>query len=511
VRNNIPHNWIEAKIGELFEMVGGGTPSTKTSEYWNGDTPWITSADILEDHRIAPRRTVSTRGIAESATNKVPVGTIIVATRVGLGKAAVAKASMSFSQDCQGLIVPGKHLDSNFLVYQIETITSEFIRQSQGTTIRGITKKALADLKLRIAPTQEQHRIVEAIESYLTRLDAAVALLERVQRNLKRYRASVLKAAVEGRLVPTEAEIAKKEGRTYEPASKLLAAMPPNSRVRRGVPESVEIRECLRSSVVPDGWALVSVADLLRRGVLLDVKDGNHGTNHPHKNDFSDKGLPFITASQMRDFEIDYEGAPKIAGDPLEKLKVGFAQADDVILSHKGTVGRVAVCTKPCVLTPQTTYYRPNQQILLSSYLAIHHASPIYQMQLAANKSQTTRDFVPIRKQYTLFVLVPPIEEQKRIVTVVESHLSRQRFMQKTIDEAARRILRLRQSILKWAFEGKLVEQDPNDEPASVLLERIKAERESMQPRKRRRTIRKKKNEPTKHDEQLDLLGGTDT
>jgi type I restriction enzyme S subunit len=73
-----------------------------------------------------------------------------------------------------------------------------------------------------LPPLPEQHRIVEAIESYFTRLDDAVATLERVRRNLKRYRASVLKAAVEGRLVPTEAELARAEGRDYEPASVLL-------------------------------------------------------------------------------------------------------------------------------------------------------------------------------------------------------------------------------------------------------------------------------------------------
>ena len=85
----------------------------------------------------------------------------------------------------------------------------------------GLTDASAAS-ELAGAATPEQHRIVEAIESYFTRLDDAVATLERVQRNLKRYRASVLKAAVEGRLVPTEAELARAEGRDYEPASVLL-------------------------------------------------------------------------------------------------------------------------------------------------------------------------------------------------------------------------------------------------------------------------------------------------
>ena len=110
-----------------------------------------------------------------------------------------------------------------------------------------------------------------------------------------------------------------------------------------------------------------------------------------------------------------------------------------------------------------------------------------------------------------LHVPFPPFAEQLRIVAKTEQALGITRVISVEIDRNVVRSQRLRQSILKWAFEGKLVEQDPEDEPASVLLERIKAERESMQPHKKRRTIRKKKDEPTGHDEQLDLLGGTDT
>ena len=105
----------------------------------------------------------------------------------------------------------------------------------------------------------------------------------------------------------------------------------------------------------------------------------------------------------------------------------------------------------------------------------------------------------------------PSVLEQSRIIDAVQAVTTALEKTSSTLQRCLAWSRSLRQSILKWAFEGKLVEKDPNDEPASVLLERIKAERESMQPRKRRRTIRKKKDEPPKHDEQLDLLGGTDT
>lgn len=97
-----------------------------------------------------------------------------------------------------------------------------FDQGKQTTNLASLNSFKLKALPVPVAPRSEQARIVEAIESYFTRLDDAVTTLERVHRNLKRYRASVLKAAVEGRLVPTEADLARTEGRDYEPASVLL-------------------------------------------------------------------------------------------------------------------------------------------------------------------------------------------------------------------------------------------------------------------------------------------------
>ncbi|MFN2398564.1 MAG: hypothetical protein ABR543_07970 [Gemmatimonadaceae bacterium] len=148
-----------------------------------------------------------------------------------------------------------------------------------------LTHGRFKKLPVVIAPLSEQHRIVEAIESYFTRLDDAVATLERVQRNLKRYRASVLKAAVEGRLVPTEAELAHTEGRDYEPASVLLERILAERRRRweeaelakmkaKGkVPKDDVWNAKYEESVAPDtsdlpelpeGWCWASLDGLLR-------------------------------------------------------------------------------------------------------------------------------------------------------------------------------------------------------------------------------------------------------
>jgi len=163
-----------------------------------------------------------------------------------------------------------------------------------------------------LPPLPEQHRIVAKIEEIFTEVDAGVELLKKLKAKLKRYRQAVLKAAVEGNLTKEWREA--NQGK-LEPASMLFDRIVQSTgsvRVRRDVPENVEKIEEIENLKIPSIWKTVSVAELLRKGGLLDIKDGNHGTNHPKSNEFSDQGLPFITAAQVENFRVDYENAPKL-------------------------------------------------------------------------------------------------------------------------------------------------------------------------------------------------------
>jgi type I restriction enzyme, S subunit len=211
--NDLPATWITSTVGEVFNIVGGGTPQTDVDEYWDGEIPWISSADIYGPRDIRPRRKITPRAIEESAANLVPANSIIVVTRVGLGKVALAEEPISFSQDSQALIGQSElHLD--YVLHYLSKATQRFKQVSRGTTIVGVTKKQLAELTLPIPPVAEQKRIVDEIETQFARLDTAVADLRRLQHNLDRYRASVLKVAFEGRLVPQDT--------ADEPAEQLL-------------------------------------------------------------------------------------------------------------------------------------------------------------------------------------------------------------------------------------------------------------------------------------------------
>lgn len=115
-------------------------------------------------------------------------------------------------------------------------------REQYGATKPGLSLDQVRGFDVPVPPLGEQRRIVAAIESYISRLDEAKAALERVRRNLKRYRAAVLQAAVEGRLVPTEADLARADGRDYEPASELLKRLLAERRRRWEEAELVRLK-----------------------------------------------------------------------------------------------------------------------------------------------------------------------------------------------------------------------------------------------------------------------------
>ncbi len=216
--NGLPRGWAWTRVGEIYNIVGGGTPSTDIEEYWNGDIAWITSADIYGLKDIRPRKRITKTAIENSATNLVPEDSLIVVTRVGLGKVALTKMPLCFSQDSQALIGVSSSIYPDYSLYFLSQAVQVFKHQNRGTTIAGVTKKQLSELPFALPPFPEQQRIVAAIEQQFSRLDAGVAALRRVQVKLKRYRAAVLKAAVKGKLT----EAWRDEHPTTEPASNLL-------------------------------------------------------------------------------------------------------------------------------------------------------------------------------------------------------------------------------------------------------------------------------------------------
>ncbi len=163
------------------------------------------------------------------------------------------------------------------------------------------------------------------------------------------------------------------------------------------------------------GWQLITIGEALKQGLITGIQDGNHGESHPKSSDFVETGIPFIMANCMIDGKIDFEKAYKLDESWLKKLRIGFAKPDDVLLSHKGTVGEVAIVPsiyKSIILSPQTTYYRTSPR-LNSNYLAGFFKSSWFQSIIKKDAIQSTRAYIGITRQRELPFFLPPLALQE--------------------------------------------------------------------------------------------------
>jgi len=377
-------------------------------------------------------------------------------------------------------------------------------------SMRNIGQARILEIEIPLAPDRERLSIVEAIESYLTRLDDAMATLERVQRNLKRYRVSVLKAAVEGRLVPTEAELARAEGREYEPASVLLerilverrhrweeaelakmkakGKVPKNDNwkhkyVEPAAPDTSELPE------LPVGWCWTSWSQIgssqngrpfpsnqyCRDGVRL-LRPGNlHASGRIEWNQKNTRCMPETWEEEFPEFLV---GANELVINlTAQSLKDEFlgrvcmTEANECCLLNQ-RIGRLT----PVFISPRFVLWWLKSPMFRAYVDGLNKGSLIQHM---------------FTSQLDLFTFpMPPLAEQARIVGEIERLIGVQELVEKDILQNIFRIPRLSQAVLSSAFEGRLVDQDPCDEPADVLLERIRAERAASQGKKEPRTRR---------------------
>ena len=175
---HIKTEWPIVKLESICQnILSGGTPSTKTEEYWQGNIPWITSADIVDLMSAKPRKHITERALNESATNVIPKGNVIVVTRVGLGKLFRNDFDVCISQDAQGLILKD-HVSPEYLVYVLHGVVESFKNTSQGSTIQGVTRKQLAELEVPLPPLKVQQEIVAEIECIQRVIDGARAVID---------------------------------------------------------------------------------------------------------------------------------------------------------------------------------------------------------------------------------------------------------------------------------------------------------------------------------------------
>ena len=372
-------------------------------------------------------------------------------------------------------LVPFLHLH-----FYKDALTGEFARAARGVGIHHLGAKTLSEWEVHLPPPDEQRRIVETVDSYFTRLDNVAATLERVQRNLKRYRASILKAAVEGRLVPTEAALARAEGRDYEPATVLLDRILAERRQRWEQAELEKMKAAGKTPrndkwkarykepvapdsealpLLPEGWCWASV-EMLGGTDDQPVLTGPFGTTLG-KTDFVASGIPVMTIGSLDTTGIDMQKALYVTRKKANELRRYSLDSGDVLFSRMASVGRTGLVDQTlsgALFNYHLMRLRLDHRAIAPPFFVMHvRGSGVVKTYVMNINHGVTRDGINTAQLLGLPVPLPPRAEQDRITSEVDTLLSREQAQLNIVQSNVLRFARLRQTILKRAVEGNLV------------------------------------------------------
>ena len=381
-------------------------------------------------------------------------------------------------------IRPEISLNLKYLLYAFRHYVNELNAKGTGTTFKAVSGKTVRKFSIPVAPSPEQARIANALDELFSNLDVGVAALERTRGKLKFYQASVLKAAVEGALT---AEWRQQNPQT-EPAGELLRSILVERRRRWEEDQLRKFEEKGKSPpknwkakykdpvtpdaadlpTLPEGWCWASLDQLGRL-------DRGRSKHRPRNAKFLYGGpYPFIQTGDvkgarqyLRNHSQTYSNAGLRQSRlwPEETLCITIAAniADTAILSYPACFpdSIVGVC-----FDESSVSVRYVELFIRTVRAQIDNYAPA--------TAQKNINNAILR---ALAVALPPIDEQKKIVEIAENQLSTIDHLESELRAKAKTAQGLRQAILHHAFTGKLVPQNPNDEPASELLKRIVAER----------------------------------
>ena len=478
IDQNLPAGWITTTLGDAFQWRSGGTPRKTNSGYYGGEIPWAVIGDLNDGLIGETQNTITELALQESSARLVPIGAVLLAMYGSIGKLGISAIELATNQ---AIAFTESGLISNkYLFYYLLASRNALITLGKGDTQSNISQTVIKGFPFLLPPLPEQRRIVAEIEKQFTRLDASVAALRRTQANLKRYRASVLRAACSGELVPTEAELARAEGYEYEPASVLLERILVERRAhwetqekRRGKYKEPAAPDTSNLPMLPEGWVNSTM------GQCFEVYVG--ATPRRNREDYWGGEIAWVSSSEVA-FNRITATRETITAAGYDNASVNLHPKGTVLLGMIGegkTRGQVAILDIPACNSQNSAALRVSEvglppgfvfYYLMGQYEATRRIGS-GNNQPALNKSRVQEIVLPL----------PPLAEQHRIVAEVERRLSVIQQAETAVEASLRRAERLRQSILKRAFCGELVPQDPDDEPASVLLERIRAQRESEQ------------------------------
>ena len=437
MNKNLPIGWVKTKLGEIGSWGSGGTPKATNDKYYNGSIPWAKIGDLNDGLVVKTEDYITEEGLINSSAKIVEEGTLLVAMYGSIGKLGIAGVKLSTNQAIAFCKVNEKLVAKEFVFYYLRSRREHLLSMGQGGTQQNISQTILKVYPILLPPLNEQRRIVEKLDRIFDRLRKVRDELSHIKKLIDRYRQSVLTAAFRGDLTAD-----------------------------------------WRVEKLSDSWHFDNVGN-----VSTKIHYGYTASSTS-----VDTGTKLLRITDIQNGTVDWETVPFCEITQTDELKYKLEMGDLLFARTGATVGKSFLIETEI---PKAVFASYLIRIILGNnvirkYVYYFFQSDLYWAQIRDNQIGTGQPNVNGKILSELMIPICPLEEQKEIVRRIEERFAKIEKIEQEYQKAVKLCDRLEQETLAKAFRGELVPQDPNDEPASVLLERIRAERAMLtQPRKK--------------------------
>ncbi len=482
--DELPQGWARAPLRNAVELLQNGPFGSllHRSDYVSGGTPLINPANIVAG-KLVPDEDISVGPdvLERLASYVMRPGDVVVGRRGEMGRAALVSDERKqwFCGTGCAFVRPGEALASKFLAmwFGSPAVRATLETESVGATMSNLSTRILGNLELLVPPLPEQRRIVFKVEALLARVNAARERLEKVPVLLKRFRQAVLAKAFRGELVPTEAELAACEGRSYQSAAELLGQ----------AADAV-------SDELPEGWASAVLGDLIDG-----FQAGRNLTAQGRAANDGEFGVLKISAVTWGEFRPD-ENKALLDGDTPRAHEV--VRRGDLLITRANTselVGSVVIVERdfPKLMLPDKILrLLAKTKVVEPRYLLHALRSQAAREHFSVNATGTSESMRNLSqpKLASTPVRLPPLPEQRRIVARIEALLALTSKVEAETERQLRMLDRAPHTILQKAFSGELVPTEAElaraegrvYESAGELLARLTAARAEDEPTAKR-------------------------
>jgi type I restriction enzyme S subunit len=502
IKYKLPQGWVWTTIGEIGHLSSGGTPSRGNTSYYNGDIPWVKSGELNYNIIRDTEEKISLSAVENSSAKIVPENTLLIALYGStVGKLATLGIEATTNQ-AVAAIKTFSSFNQRFLYYYLFHNRERLLQKRKGGAQPNINQKILIDFPLPLPPFIEQNNIITKIDQAFSELDQAKSELEKTKQQLKIYKQALLKHAFSGKLT----ESWRIDNKGLDAISELTNIQSSRKNRYNQILNAGSVKKpkadfnfTFKLNKDIPSWADASLDNLIG----INARIGWKGLT---KKEYTKEGPLFLSVHALNyGKNVVFGDANHITIERYDESPEIKLQLDNILLCKDGAgIGKVGIIKN---LPDKATV---NSSLLVIDSKEVFNPDFLYYFFLGPTMQKLVNEKISgsaiphlFQKDIKQFNLkVPPKQEQNQIVEILESRFTIVEHLEKSIDTCLSDSTVLRHSILKKAFDGKLVSQDSNDEPATELLEKIKTEKEvyikaqkeldKLKPKKKRQMETKK-------------------